>query len=293
MATLLSLLGPRQPRKCNIASVDQSVEFVSGKLYDIASVPGTTFQWDILFGLLQHESRSAVINVHSHIPWDNFQGNKANVDIYTVGSLTQLIALVQSLDFSQYKLVVLNDFHVLYQSAVRHLEDKRRGETPHRYKRDANGARKDQPGPTRKLQLVVQDLLLLISSKCQTHETIGITTGKMTTMSQRFFTRSQNSDIDDETEDTSMFQQIMVPVLPLNGPWAGQYAKRLVLYRDWVRESGGTGLDKNLTIVDYIRLMETKQLRVCPQFLGVTSKDSNRKFDTGWWCSDAQLTPVS
>ncbi|KAG7766465.1 hypothetical protein KL946_001653 [Ogataea haglerorum] len=280
--TLLSLLDPKEPRRTKIESVDAVVDFTPGNLYDIACVPGTIAQWDILFGLLDHGTRSAIVSAHSHIPWHNFKGDKTNIDLFRVDSLTNLIFLVQNLDFSPYKLVILDDFHSLYQFALTNLRDRRRSETQ-RYKRDANGHRKDQQSPSRKLQLVIQSLLLLLSNECQKHDLIVITTGKMVNMSQRFFSKSRPASTQEEEEDTSILQQIMVPILPLNGPWSGQYAKRLVLYKDWVKDGNQAGLDKSLTIVDYIQLMEKNQMRVCPQFLCIASNNGERTLQSGWW----------
>ncbi|KAG7858475.1 hypothetical protein KL939_002597 [Ogataea angusta] len=280
--TLLSLLEPKEPRRTRIEPVDAVVDFTPGNLYDIACVPGTTAQWDILFGLLDHNTQSAVISAHSHIPWHNYNGDKTNVDLLRVDTLTKLISLVQNFDFSRYKLLIIDDFHSLYQFALTNLRDKRKSEHQ-RYKRDVNGHRKDQQSPTRKLQLVIQNLLLLLSNECQKHDLIVITTGKMVNMSQRFFSKSQPASTQEEDEDTSVLQQIMVPILPLNGPWSGQYAKRLVIYKDWVKNGSQAGLDKSLTIVDYIQLMEKGQMRVCPQFLCITSGNGERTFQSGWW----------
>ncbi|ODV84071.1 hypothetical protein CANARDRAFT_29519 [[Candida] arabinofermentans NRRL YB-2248] len=321
--------------------------FRQGGIYDLSCLPGSLGKWELIFTLMSNyhvNERSSgrktlVISTYNKIPWFKLRSMEAystefdqNIALLKIETLTQLIHLLQTVDFSVYGLVIIDEFHGLYEQSLINLRlslQKKRPPTEDdiynitnsgsssrvMLKRDINGV--PIVNPIKRMGLIMQNVMVQMSTICKDKNCTILTTGKMSTLSQRFYRKKSiginkkkssdsgdEGDSDEESDDGYGYkkdsfgryitQQILVPILSLQGPWANYFTNRIILYRDWVTETesedfGGdpsykSGIQMNLGLNDHIQLIENKRLSSQPQFLlvGLLPTGEN-EFHSGWF----------
>ncbi|QPG77250.1 hypothetical protein FOA43_004657 [Brettanomyces nanus] len=315
--SLLSLLDGRN----NIISYSSGVTkldsaLLGGKgfqpslLYDINCVPGSVGKWELIFHLvlecleLQKDLKILIIQAANSIPWFKLtrqsaysEDYKRRVQVIGVQSLAELMILLQNMDHTEYSLVVIDEFQGLYQAC--RMDIKRHA---------IRGRKRDALGnllinPIKKLDQAMADVLMMMTAMAKRFGTLYITTGKLEVFNQRIKQDELVSDDDsagsddDETSDGScapkfFIQRILVPILPLPNYLSDFYANRIILYNDWLvgdpsdATSITSGLDKSVSINDYIRLLELKNMKVSPHFLCMSNnanRSEQKPFVDGWF----------
>lgn len=308
-------------------SLYEQCGFRSGLIYDLNCVPGNVGKWELIFRIImqclqkentQMAKKILIVQTFDQIPWFKMRRSSLfqewfvdHIQTIQVRTLSQLIVLLQNGDFSKYRMVLIDGFQDLCR--INRIEIQKQM-SRNRKRRRENASRSKYSGPLQRLQCIIGDIIVTLSSIASKDQLVVVTTGNFDVFNQRIRQEELNTDNgsseDSDTESSSslsgramsdfFIQRIMVPVVSLQDHVSELYANRIILYNDWIlKESSDgsvrTGLDKSTSITKYIELLEHEQIKTAPHFLVMLcgpNRSAGQRFTEGWFEVDPNTFDV-